>query len=99
MKYILLLLIKFYQQAISPHFPPCCRFYPSCSVYAFEAVKRYGAIRGCFMAVKRLLRCHPLHAGGFDPVPCECGETGAFNDADKNQFGPETVLGANLNHN
>ncbi|MDR2542839.1 MAG: membrane protein insertion efficiency factor YidD [Treponema sp.] len=68
MKYIVLVLIKFYQSAISPHFPPSCRFYPTCSAYAYEAVIRYGFFRGCFLAVKRIMRCHPLHAGGYDPV-------------------------------
>jgi len=69
MKYIALLLIRFYQYAISPHFPPTCRYYPSCSVYAYEAVSKHGFLRGSFMAVKRILRCHPFHAGGYDPVP------------------------------
>jgi putative membrane protein insertion efficiency factor len=63
-----LLLIRFYQYAISPHFPPSCRYVPSCSVYAYEAVERYGVCRGGFMAVKRILRCHPFHPGGYDPV-------------------------------
>jgi len=69
MKNIALVLIKFYQNAISPHFPPCCRFYPSCSAYTYEAVNKYGFLRGCFLGIKRLLRCHPFHAGGYDPVP------------------------------
>ncbi|MDR2509931.1 MAG: membrane protein insertion efficiency factor YidD [Spirochaetaceae bacterium] len=62
-------LIKFYQAAISPYKGRCCRFYPSCSMYAVEAVQKYGALRGMMFAVKRLLRCHPLHKGGYDPVP------------------------------
>jgi putative membrane protein insertion efficiency factor len=69
MKKIALVFIKFYQYAVSPHFPPVCRYYPSCSSYAYEAVERYGVLRGCFMAVRRLVRCHPLHSGGYDPVP------------------------------
>ena len=69
MKYIVLVLIKFYRNAISPHFPPACRYYPTCSAYAYEAVSRYGFFLGCFLAVKRILRCHPFHAGGYDPVP------------------------------
>ena len=69
MKYILLLLIKFYKYAISPHFPPSCRYYPSCSTYAYEAVEKFGVLRGCFMAFMRILRCHPFHPGGYDPVP------------------------------
>jgi putative membrane protein insertion efficiency factor len=69
MKNIALLLIKFYQYAISPYVPPACRFYPTCSSYAYEAVVKYGFLRGSFLAVKRLLRCHPFCAGGYDPVP------------------------------
>jgi len=62
-------LIRFYQYAISPHFRPCCRYVPSCSAYAYEAVQKYGISRGVFMAMRRFLRCHPLHPGGYDPVP------------------------------
>jgi len=69
MRYILLLLIKIYQYAISPHFPPSCRYYPSCSAYAYEAVEKFGILRGCYMAVKRIMRCHPFRSGGYDPVP------------------------------
>jgi putative membrane protein insertion efficiency factor len=60
--------IRFYQLAISPHFPPCCRYVPSCSAYALEAVEKYGICRGLFLALKRLLRCHPFHSGGYDPL-------------------------------
>lgn len=66
---ITLLLIRFYQYAISPHFPPCCRYTPTCSVYAYEAVEKFGPVRGLILAIKRVLRCHPFHPGGFDPVP------------------------------
>ncbi|MDR1839006.1 MAG: membrane protein insertion efficiency factor YidD [Treponema sp.] len=69
MKNIALIIIRFYQQAISPHFPPVCRYYPSCSSYAYDAVNKYGFLRGCLMAVKRIMRCHPFHRGGYDPVP------------------------------
>jgi len=69
MKYILLVLIRFYQYAISPHFPRVCRFYPTCSAYAYEAVSKYGFLRGSFMAIKRIMRCHPFHSWGYDPVP------------------------------
>jgi len=69
MKYILLGLIKFYQYAISPHLPKSCRYYPTCSAYAYEAVSKHGILRGSFMAAKRILRCHPFNAGGYDPVP------------------------------
>lgn len=64
-----LLLIRAYQRLISPLLPPRCRFYPSCSSYAAEAVARYGAWRGGVLALRRLLRCHPWHPGGYDPVP------------------------------
>lgn len=70
MKRVLLLLIRFYQLAISPYFPPRCRFTPTCSQYALEAVEKYGAVKGGFLALKRLLRCHPFHKGSYyDPVP------------------------------
>jgi putative membrane protein insertion efficiency factor len=66
---VILLLIKFYQKAFSPHFSAGCRYYPTCSAYAYEAVQKYGVIRGLFLASKRILRCHPFHPGGYDPVP------------------------------
>jgi putative membrane protein insertion efficiency factor len=69
MKQAALALIRFYQRAISPWLPPSCRYYPSCSAYAFEAIERHGFLRGGLLATKRILRCHPFHAGGFDPVP------------------------------
>jgi putative membrane protein insertion efficiency factor len=68
-KQLLLLLIKFYQFFISPLTGQNCRFYPTCSTYAVEAVQKYGSLRGSWLAAKRILRCHPFHAGGFDPVP------------------------------
>ncbi|MCL2478295.1 MAG: membrane protein insertion efficiency factor YidD [Treponema sp.] len=64
-----LLLIRFYQTAVSPYFPACCRYFPTCSSYAYEAIEKFGFMKGFFLAVKRLLRCHPLHHGGYDPVP------------------------------
>lgn len=70
MKSVLMALVRFYQRFLSPlKGGPTCRFYPSCSQYAYEAVSKYGAIKGTHMAVKRVLRCHPFHPGGFDPVP------------------------------
>ena len=65
----LVLLIRGYQVAISPLLPPACRYTPTCSQYALEAVRRYGARRGSWMSLRRLLRCHPFRAGGYDPVP------------------------------
>lgn len=62
-------LIKIYQKVLSPLKPQCCRFYPSCSSYALEAVTRYGAVNGSILAVRRILKCHPFHPGGLDPVP------------------------------
>jgi len=60
--------IRLYQRIISPLFPPSCRFYPSCSAYAIEAIGRYGLIKGGLKAVLRLAKCHPFHPGGYDPV-------------------------------
>jgi len=65
----LLAMIRFYRTAISPAFPPSCRYVPSCSAYAAEAIEIHGAARGSWLALRRLLRCHPFHAGGHDPVP------------------------------
>lgn len=69
MKKILISSVHFYQKRISPMSPPTCRFYPTCSNYALEAVAEHGSLKGSFMAAKRILKCHPLHEGGFDPVP------------------------------
>ncbi|WDL99151.1 membrane protein insertion efficiency factor YidD [Alicyclobacillus sp. ALC3] len=71
LKRLVLLLIRFYQLAISPMFPPSCRFVPTCSQYAVEAVGRFGVLRGGWLTTKRLLKCGPWHHGGFDPVPTE----------------------------
>lgn len=65
----LLTLIRLYQRFVSPGLPPSCRFYPTCSHYAYEAIANYGAARGGWLAIRRLSRCHPLHTGGYDPVP------------------------------
>ena len=70
MKRAMLAMIRFYQKHISPAFPPRCRFTPTCSQYALEAITKYGAAKGGWLALKRLLRCHPFHKGDyFDPVP------------------------------
>lgn len=65
----MLALIRFYRRAISPYTPASCRYTPTCSVYAIEAIEKYGALRGGWMALKRILRCNPLFPGGYDPVP------------------------------
>ena len=72
MKAVLLFLIRFYRRHISPHTPPSCRYIPTCSAYAQEAIEKYGAWKGGWLALKRLSRCHPFHRGEhnyFDPVP------------------------------
>lgn len=68
--------LRFYRMAISPVRPPCCRYTPSCSAYAVEAIEVHGAARGSWLALRRLLRCHPFHAGGHDPVPLAVGSAG-----------------------
>lgn len=69
MKYILILFIWFYRKYISPFIPNRCRFYPTCSAYSLESLKKYGAIKGSLLTLYRVLRCHPFHPGGNDPVP------------------------------
>ena len=70
MKQFLLTLIRFYQRSISPCFPARCRFRPTCSAYAYEAIMKYGILKGGYLALRRLLRCHPFYKGNFfDPVP------------------------------
>ncbi len=69
MRRALLILIRLYQKTISQIFPPTCRFYPSCSEYAYRAIAKYGVLKGGWLALKRLSRCHPFNPGGYDPVP------------------------------
>ncbi|MBQ6047880.1 MAG: membrane protein insertion efficiency factor YidD [Oscillospiraceae bacterium] len=72
MKKILVALIRFYQKFISPYTPPSCRFIPTCSNYALEAIGKYGAVKGGWLSIKRIMRCHPFHRKGYsiyDPVP------------------------------
>lgn len=69
MRFLLIKLIRGYQYLISPLSPPCCRFVPSCSQYAIEAVERHGVFKGSWLGIKRILRCNPWGSGGYDPVP------------------------------
>jgi putative membrane protein insertion efficiency factor len=69
MRSLVLLLLRVYKRLVSPLLPPACRFYPTCSEYAAQAIAKHGLIRGGILAARRLLKCSPLHPGGFDPVP------------------------------
>ena len=69
MKRVLLALVRFYRAASSPDRAPCCIYTPTCSQYALEAIEKYGAWKGGYLALRRLLRCNPFHKGGYDPVP------------------------------
>jgi uncharacterized protein len=71
MRHLIRVLIRAYQLAISPLLGARCRFYPSCSQYALEALESHGSLRGGWLAIRRLARCHPLHPGGYDPVPLD----------------------------
>jgi len=68
-RWVVVLPIRIYRRVISPALPRRCRFYPTCSAYAIEAIERHGPIKGGWLAVRRILRCHPFHPGGYDPVP------------------------------
>ena len=70
MRLVLKFVIRMYQLTLSPMFGPRCRFYPSCSHFGMEAIDKHGALRGSWLTIKRIGRCHPFHEGGFDPVPC-----------------------------
>jgi putative membrane protein insertion efficiency factor len=69
MRTLLILLVRGYQVSLGQLLPPACRYYPSCSAYAIEALERHGALRGSVLSIKRILRCHPFRPGGYDPVP------------------------------
>jgi len=79
MKRLALRLIRFYQMNISPARSPCCRYYPTCSQYTYEAIERFGVFKGVCLGVKRIARCQPLHEGGYDPVPSEWHILGRVN--------------------
>ena len=69
MKWLALAMIRLYKRFLSPMLPSACIYEPTCSVYTYQAIERYGAIRGSWLGIKRMSRCHPFHAGGYDPVP------------------------------
>ena len=69
LKKIIIALVRFYQLALSPLKQPTCRFSPTCSQYSIEAIERFGVIKGTYLSVRRILKCHPFHEGGYDPVP------------------------------
>ncbi len=69
LRYLLIIPVRLYQILISPMLPPSCRFTPSCSQYAVEALRKHGAIKGSWLAIKRIMRCHPWGGSGYDPVP------------------------------
>jgi uncharacterized protein len=94
--WLLILLLNGYRRFVSPLLAPRCRFYPSCSAYALEAVQLHGALRGSWLAARRLSRCHPFHAGGLDPVPgskAGAAETASRRDAAGQQY-PMRVQGS-----
>ncbi|MCD4693680.1 MAG: membrane protein insertion efficiency factor YidD [Calditrichales bacterium] len=68
MRRIFLLLLKVYQKVLSPMFPPSCRFFPTCSEYSYQSIDKYGLIKGGWLSIRRLSKCHPFHPGGYDPV-------------------------------
>jgi uncharacterized protein len=80
MKRVLIWFVQGYQRLISPLIPPSCRFTPTCSQYAVEAIDRFGSVRGSYLAALRICRCHPFHPGGYDPVPDRQGRDGSKVD-------------------
>ncbi|MHB8054548.1 MAG: membrane protein insertion efficiency factor YidD [Candidatus Aminicenantales bacterium] len=69
MKFFVLAVLRLYKKTVSPLLGTHCRYYPTCADYTFQAIEKYGVARGIFLGLKRLLRCHPFHAGGLDPLP------------------------------
>jgi uncharacterized protein len=91
---VVVALLRLYRLVVSPLYGPTCRFYPSCSAYALEAVERHGVLRGGYLAVRRLLRCHPWNPGGVDPVPPVRGTAPAAGDADPTAADPSHARAA-----
>ncbi len=89
LKILLLWLIQAYQLLVSPWLGPCCRFYPTCSAYALTAIERFGIVYGSWLALRRVVRCHPFHPGGYDPVP-EASHTCQHASHGKNQPSKDT---------
>lgn len=93
MKTLLIWSIQGYRNYISPLFPPTCRYTPTCSQYALDAVRKFGALKGGIMALKRVMRCHPFHPGGYDPVPTLICQTGKTRLEDVVRVDPDSTSG------